>query len=385
VLVNSQESILALDVNTGKPPWGQGIAEIFRSRVGEEVPLPLTSNENLGVPRFTLTACEGRLYARMGAPFTSQPRDPGVRGAPGHIVCLDLEAEGRLLWRIEPEERSFAFDGTPATDGINVFVATRRSDILPEVHVACFDASSGRQKWRRFVCAGETPARGMFFETTHNLLTLYRDTLYLNTNLGAVAALSARDGRLLWVSLYPRTRKGSLLDPDPHWCRDLNPCLFDRGTLLVAPADSPRIMALDAGTGQILWHTSPEMEEVVHLLGVAQDRLVASGHRLYWIGLRGDEAGKVIRMVPDSHEKLGYGRGVLAGDCIWWPTRESIYVFDQTTGMQTDQIRLASRGLRGGNLVVGGGRLLIAGPDELIALGRPGKVPPAEKRLAQRP
>jgi hypothetical protein len=142
---------------------------------------------------------------------------------------------------------------------------------------------------------------------------------------------------------------------------------------------------LDAGTGQILWHTGPEMEDVVHLLGVANERLIASGHRLYWIGLRGEEAGQVIRMVPDSHEKLGYGRGILAGDYVWWPTRERVYVFDQTTGMQENLIHLASRGLRGGNLVIASGKLLIAGPDELMALGQPDKAPPAKQSLAQTP
>ena len=40
---------------------------------------------------------------------------------------------------------------------------------------------------------------------------------------------------------------------DAHWQRDLNPCLFDHGRLYVAPADSPRVYALDAATGQILW------------------------------------------------------------------------------------------------------------------------------------
>jgi outer membrane protein assembly factor BamB len=382
VLVNHPGEILALNVHTGESPWGPGTSEIFRNRYGKQAP-SLQFGGNLGVPRFTMTAFDGKLYARMGTPITSRPRDPQVRGEPGHLVCLDLEAEGRLVWRIEPENSSLAFDGAPVTDGVDVYVAMRQSDIQPQLHVASFDASTGRQRWRRFVASGETPARGMLFETTHNLLTLCRDTLYLNTNLGVVAALSVHDGQLQWVALYPRTRKGNLLAPDAHWCRDLNPCLYDRGTLLVAPADNPRIFALDAVTGQILWYTGVEVEDVVHLLGVSGDRLIAGGSRLYWIGLRGDQAGKVLRVVPDSHEKLGYGRGLLAGDCVWWPTRERIYVFDAGTGRQRKVIPLVPRGALGGNLVVGGSRLLIAGTDELIALGVPADVPqPAGPRVA---
>ena len=44
-----------------------------------------------------------------------------------------------------------------------------------------------------------------------------------------------------------------------------------------AAADSRRILAFDAATGQILWQTGSEVEDVVHLLGVAGDRLIASG------------------------------------------------------------------------------------------------------------
>ena len=129
----------------------------------------------------------------------------------------------------------------------------RRNDIRPQAHVACFDTTTGRMRWRRFVCAAETPARGTLAECTHTLLTLAGGTIYVNTNLGAVASLAVEDGRINWLSLYPRVRSGNFLRMDAHWQRDLNPCLFDHGRLYVAPADSPRVYALDAATGQILW------------------------------------------------------------------------------------------------------------------------------------
>jgi outer membrane protein assembly factor BamB len=243
---------------------------------------------------------------------------------------------------------------------------------VPEAHVACFDAQTGRPVWRVFVCGAETPVRGIFPQNTHNLLTLDHQTLYYNTNLGAVAAISARDGRLQWVSLYPRAREGNLLKLAPHWARDLSPCLCDHGTLLVAPADSPRIFALDAATGQILWQTGTEVQDVVHLLGTTAEHLIASGDRLYWIGLRGADRGRVKHVWPDGPDKLGYGRGVLAGEDVLWPTREKIYVFDQKTARQKKVIDLVPRGAGGGNLLVAGGRLLIATGRELIALGPQG-------------
>ena len=73
-----------------------------------------------------------------------------------------------------------------------------------------------------------------------------------------------------------------------------------------------------------LYETGSEVGDAVHLLGVAGDHLIASGYRLYWISLRREDAGHVERMFPDSAEKLGHGRGVLAGDEVWWPTRDRI-------------------------------------------------------------
>ena len=368
VLVNSQVEVLALDVTSGKPAWGLGSAEIFRDQFDASVHALYHPSSSLGVPRFTMTASGDRLYARMGTGVTARPGQPGSTGPTGYLVALDLAAQGRLVWKIAPDGPDWAFEGSPVSDGSNLYVAMRRSDVRPQIHVACFDAETGRRRWRCFVAAADTLARGTFFEITHNLLTLHRDTLYLNTNMGAIGAISAPDGRLKWVALYPRYRKGSLLDQPPHYARDLNPCLYDRGTLLVAPSDSGRIFAVDAAGGQILWRTGLEVEDVVHLLGVSGDKLVASGRRLYWISLSREDAGTVKHVWPDGSDKLGYGRGLLAGDFVYWPTRETIHVFQHATGRLVREVSLVARGVTGGNLLIGGGRLLIAGPDELVAL-----------------
>jgi outer membrane protein assembly factor BamB len=370
VLANSLVEIVAVELETGRPAWGMRGPQIYRDGIDEEVQALYRASTGLGVPRFTMTVFHGNLYARMGPPGTSRPRARELSRGVGYLLCLDLAAEGRLRWRVEPPESIYAFDGAPVADETNLYVAMRRSDVQPQAHVACFEASTGRLRWQQFLCAAETRARGMFPETTHNLLTLHRDTLYVNTNLGAVAALSTRDGKVKWVSLYPRVLKGDLLKPAPHRCRDLNPCLYHRGTLVVAPADSRRIFVLDAANGQILGQTGPEVEDVVHLLGVSGDTLIASGDRIYWIGLTPDEEGNLRRkhVWPLGNEKLGYGRGVLAGDCVLWPTRKRIYLFDQQTGKQKKEISLVGHGVLGGNLLVAPGYLIIAGSEALVAL-----------------
>ena len=241
--------ILGFRTDTGQPAWGDNGPSIYTHAVDAPLPGP---GDRFGTPRFTLTIADGRLYARMGSPISNSPQQPTVPVAAGSIVCLDLHAEGKLLWQV-PAEEGWAFDGAPVVAGARLFVAMRRIDIRPQAHVACFDTTTGRMRWRRFVCAAETPARDTLLECTNTLLTLSGGTIYVNTNLGAVASLAVEDGRINWLSLYPRVRSGNLARLDAHWQRDLNPCLFDHGRLYVAPADSPRVYALDAATGQILW------------------------------------------------------------------------------------------------------------------------------------
>jgi outer membrane protein assembly factor BamB len=307
----------------------------------------------------------------MGPALTGQPQGMTISVGPGYLVCLDLAAEGRLLWKITPEVGG-TLEGSPLADQQGVYVAMRRRDVRPQVAVACFDADTGRLRWRRSVCGAETPARGILPECSHNLLTLAGGTLYCNTNLGAVAALRAEDGWVLWLSLYPRALRGDLSKLAPHWRRELNPCLLHRGALLVAPADSPRIFAFDAATGAMLWQTGTEVEDAVDLLGAAGDWLLAGGPRLYWISLREEDRGRVKHVWPDGPGRPGYGRGLLAGDCVLWPTHDKLYLFDRQTAELRKLIDLTARGAAGGNMLVAGGQLLIATENEVIMLGTHG-------------
>jgi outer membrane protein assembly factor BamB len=400
VLFNSLDKIYAFDLHTGNPTWplppgikDRDSGEIY-SGTRDQPAAGRTDFGNLfrtlGVPRFTMTVVGNRLYARLGSPITSRPPESGFSTGYSYLVCLDLAAEGRLMWRVPPapkEDDRWAFEGSPLSDGNNVYVAMRYSDVRPQEHVACFDAQTGVMRWRRLVCTAESPARGQVEEVTNNLLTLAHDTLYLNTNLGAVAALSTADGRIRWVSLYPRSGKSLTDVPDAadHFYRDLNPCVYSRGSLFVAPTDYEGILALDAATGELLW-ASDRTRDVVHLLGVGGNNLIASGRRLWWLNV---DSGKVVYFWPDHATASSYGRGALVGDEVYFPTRTELHVFRQAVerpgpngAAPTVEIREPVRldmmdpPTSGGNLVAAAGYLLVATPRKLVAFG-PGAPPKA--------
>ena len=379
VLINTAREVLAVRLSTGKPAWGRITPAIFRDQLDQAAADLILPSGTLGTPRFTSTIFGDKLYAQIGSGVTCLPQGQPTAVRQGYLVCLDLAAEGRLLWKITPEE-GWAFDGAPVADSAGVYVAMRRFDIRPQAYVACFDAQSGRLRWRQFVVSAETPARGMMYQVTHNLLTLAGDSIHFNTNLGAVAAINIDDGRLRWVSLYPRERRGDLDHLAPHWQRDLNPCLYRQGVLYVAPADSPRIFALDAYTGQILWQTGAQTEYALDLLGASDDYLIAGGKKLYWIGLIDEDQGRIKHIWPEGNDKPGFGRGIIADGCVLWPTREQILVFDLKTAQPRKAIELLPRDAEGGNLLVTDRGLLIATGSELIVLQRSTN-PPQEKQL----
>ena len=111
----------------------------------------------------------------------------------------------------------------------------------------------------------------------------------------------------------------------------------------------------------------PRCPTSAHLLGVAKGRLIATGNHVWSIDAA---TGKVLRCWPDDQRGFeGYGRGILAGDQIYWPTRTEIHVLDQASGLRGDRppIKLQETfHTGGGNLAVGDGYLIVAQADALV-------------------
>lgn len=371
LLINSQYEIRAYNIHTGNPAWGSGKDPvIYRDEEFSAERRPIGAA--LGVPRFTMTACGNKLLARMGNPVTGSQSEQFGPSSLGYIICLDLAAEGKLLWRTSPPEERWSFEGSPLCDGARVYVGMRRSDVRPQSHVACLDARTGLPVWRRLVCSAETPAQGQRDEITHNLLCLHEGTLYYNTNLGAVASLDARSGHINWLTAYPRAKSGDLSQRATHFYRDLTPCIYDHGRLYVAPSDAPPVFALDAASGLLLWRSETSTDAPNQLLGVAGGHLWASGEKLWWFdSVSGNHRGQWPEQERPNPKSLG--RGVLAADKVYWPTAHEIYQFDQRTGRQVRQpIELSQRGgpslrLSGGNLLVSGGYLFIVTGEAIFA------------------
>ncbi|WP_197533828.1 PQQ-binding-like beta-propeller repeat protein [Symmachiella dynata] len=394
LFINDATTVSAYDLLTGKPAWpspNSNDAVIYRT-------LPLfgnlrgKENEQVGIPHYTMTVHDGRLYVRMGSPVTSRNNDNQLMRSESHLVCLNIATgQGKPVWTIEagkisPDLGNWEFEGSPiVTDG-KLYVALRKSSPQPQANVACFDAENGRLLWNRKVCAFLAPVGDHLEEVSHQLLTLGDGTLFYSTNQGAIAAIAAHDGSLNWVVTYERNAQASWVSKLKN---GLVPCLYHQGTVVAAPADlkniaaqgarpgqfwrmpaTGTIMGIDAKTGVLKWRKELT-GGVRHLLGVHQNRLVVSGDFLWGIDL---DTGRIVwKRGQKDAESYGYGRGLLAGDLVMWPKRESIWVLNALTGNPQADIAIgqwrsdSGPKLTGGNLLVADNMLVIAQEQALVA------------------
>jgi outer membrane protein assembly factor BamB len=378
VFVCGTDSVFAFELSTGRPKWAldENDDGTIYSNVLER---PITPHlPSAGMAWYSLCLSEGRLYARMGPPVMRRSRNEG--NSFSEIVGLDVaQREGELAFHVtsdvldteaqSPEATSWSFEGSPLVSDGRVYVSARKGFPEDETLVACFDASSSRLLWKRKVCASLKVASDRFNLIGQNLLTLGDGRLFLATGTGAVAALDATTGRILWVITYQSTgidTPHELSDPRRH---GLVPCVYHRGIVYAAPDDSNLVYALDAATGQPVWRQQYP-DQILHIVGVVDGRLILSGQSVWAVDAGTGAAAWPQRIGFADPAGRGYGRPALTHDFLYWPTRDEVLRIDHRQGSVVDRIRLREDFQQsGGNLVIADGKLLIAQPDGIVVLG----------------
>jgi len=365
VLVSGWNEVQAFDLHRGpidgKPLWTYSL---WSGRQGLRT---LAPRWQVGFPAYTLTASGSKLYVRMGPPQSVYSPTRPLRSF-SYIVCLDLDAEGKELWRVAPDDESLTFEGTPIADGENLYVALTRAGAMTYTYVACYDARSGRQKWKRLVCEASASATYRLISSSHHLLTLGSGLVFYNTNLGAIAALEAETGRIKWIFTYPRKLAAPtrLMGYQGTW--PINPCVYKNGVVAAAPADARDVFIIDAQTGTLLAKV-PAQPSIRDLLGINNGRLFATTDRAV---LAVDVAtGKLVWQWPSGPGRglRAYGRGMLADKYVLFPAHSTdrggeIFILDQQSGLPAKpSVELTQAyGQLPGNLAAGQGYLVVAHP-----------------------
>ena len=331
--------VLAFDLHTGKP--GAVVTP----------PRPGFPGAGAAAACATLTAADGRLYARLG-PAAIRPPAPGPPGEKAAddtaLACYPLAAPGgrfapplRERWRVGPPvaegKGPGVWEGTPLVAGGRMWAALARFEGGRVVHsIAGFDpadpdAAPDRPAWVVEVCDSPlslgTDGRGR-----HELLTLAGRNVVFNANAGAVVAVDAATGRRAWGFVYPRAARRAA---DAARAADPAPAVAAGGRVFVAPADADRVYALDAETGQPLWESGPT--DGAQVVGVARNRVVVTTAGPVR-GIRGLSVTTGAHRDPGGWLQAaggglpGYGRGLVADNAIVWPSRAGLFFLDPDTG-----------------------------------------------------
>ena len=420
VFVNDADCIRAWNLYTGEPAWasaGHDPSIVYPSIV--ETLTMRIDRDSVGVPNYTMTIADDRLYARMGTPVTSSSSAELRRDPVSDLICLDLKQEGRLVWKVASHELmlddgSWQFEGSPVVVQGRAYVAMCRRHPQLELMVVCLDASDGRRQWQKSLGGFRSVVEESKNRISHLLLTHGGGKVFLSTDAGAIVALDAFDGRLEWAITY-ESRIEDLIATRPElYTSGVRPCLYHAGLVFAAPTDSNAAFCIEADSGRLQWlfpftevqsaqlnetnRRARESQQIRnrewrHLLGVvpggAQGRLVVSGNALWWIDV---ETGRIARVRNDSilpgGGKENFGRGLIAGDQILVPSRETIEFFNAQSGEPTRSVLLKSPDSEelGGNLVLADDMLLVAQTNRLSAYGEFSLLKQRlEKRLIQRP
>jgi outer membrane protein assembly factor BamB len=309
---------------------------------------------------FTLTANAETAFAVV--PTKSARNDnPFAR----QLIGLDLSREGALLLQRAAESKDTALVGPPIAAGSLVAIG----ELTPEQHtkatIACYDMWTGKLAWRRSLGFAVDPTLGSSAASLGMAMSRDAGTLYVNTNLGTIAAFRFANGQPQWLHTYERSAPTADTGAMNAAAPPPSPCFASRSRIVVAPDDSAHILALDAATGAKLWST-PRPEPTARILAVDGDRVLLSGDRLWAI----NAATGALDQHWGEQTTGGAGQSALAGGLILWPTTGDILLVDRATGKPTGRtLPLPTAG--GANLVVGRAAATVAGATDAPKQSQP--------------
>lgn len=380
----------------------------------------------LGRPVWDLAVQDGYLFARMGDSRTGFRNDTMKRSR-SYLIGLDVRGGGsRVLpgFPIVNDDPRTEFDSTPVYRQGRLYVVTRktyRDNAMYQLAVRALGLSpSNRARtaklyWETDWGTAESNNRGLWDEISKSALRIFENRVIV-VGMGFVCCLDRETGVIRWITEYPRDRFhfrysaiGNAAQDDPgnptgdparstagsvgagrrsprneSWggrVRIQDQVIHDRGTLYAMPADSRQLIALDLVSGKVRWQAS--FDAAVHLLGTVDGRVLISGHHLLWIE---GESGRVVARFPSKSPRghvgfgldstRGYGRGAIWRGIVFWPTRDQLFEFDAKLApgnrIELRKIhQLRDWQSTGGNLCVGDGIMLIAGPQRIQAFEDP--------------
>ncbi|OWY72883.1 hypothetical protein B7486_00640 [cyanobacterium TDX16] len=348
-------------------------------------------HEDSVAPLSTALYADGRLYVsvldvRAGAGDKTEP------AGHGHcVVCLDA-ATGRLIWRndldaFHSEFEEAELDGSPILHNGDLFVVGRRrkSFGFEACYLLRLKPEDGRLTSMIHLAEAATGSYG-YRRATVSLPAASGDLVFVQTNLGAIAAVSTALDRVAWIYTY---RTSADQGGDPLWperggraIRSWNyqPVMVWRDAIVCMPLDTTGVFVLGQRAGDL---REPIGGEALHapqmLLGIAEDRLYVVGNEVACYDL---SARRVVWQRPFELGQLN-GRGCLTETGLMIPMDRALLTYPLDGGKA--QVLPWKIG-EAGNLVPFGEQVIVAPPGMVYGLSdRANVFDMLTRREAERP
>lgn len=378
----------------------------------------------VGSPRthqLSLTLTDRAVLGVMGQPDRSLMNPGVVQAAEPRLVCLD-RATGRENWVVAlsglplpkdlPDDqqksiRSLQMNGAPLVVGDTVIVAARgvKQAQFEDCWVLCFDLDSGDYRWSCYVASASMTGApwGMQVQSIENTaqLAYANGRVYCLTNLGALAALDAYAGTIVWLDIYERG-VGAFPDANPFANNGIgrdrmeplapvkpwayNPVIVKDGFVFALPTEGSHLYVYDANTGaevkrirrdayvKLLENKfDGDADEVDMLLAVMGDRLViGSPSHVFLVNWRTHDAKDPTASLEWYSVKVVggmRGRPFVTANRVFVPGEERMFIYNMQTGKVAERYpnltEWEEQEEGPGNVLVTADHVVVAGADSV--------------------
>ncbi len=352
--------VWAVHIADGSEAWPPYAAakETPRSRT--------TQARNTPTPLHTCSLHKNRLFVVLGQPIEAMSR--GLMPS-GTLACLDADT-GKPIWSVkltdvDPELAEIRLDGAPVFYRDKLFAIGRRRKRFgfEDCYLIRFDAATGRLDWMRHLASASVGRYGNV-RSTSSFPTICDATVLVCTNLGAIAAVNAHDGRIRWLRVYHKDRTEE--EAGARFSRRVMPWEYAppicwRDQLICRPLDSEYVLIVNREDGQIVRRINVgRLGHVEQVLGVVDDVLYTAGRELVAWDLTQHES-RWSRSLSSGGGLAG--RGQLTHSHAYLPMGKGMYRFALRGG--DPGLYEWPENAVGGNVFVTPGLVAVAGSDRL--------------------
>ncbi len=333
VIIHDHRTTWAIDPERpDQPSWEYSLAA---HKDDPSAPGQPWVSEDEPPPQFTSTAWGGRVFVHL------ERRPPDRFGAdPSHppasvMACLDL-ASGRSIWTTDLASWAIEFeeaklDGAPIVVRDKVVAVARRRK--PFGFEACYLIGMGLEDGRILFAThlGEAATGGLGYRrATITHPSADGDLIFVHTNLGTIAAVSASSGAVWWLREYEpsggASTTGAGVSRGGPQARSwqYQPSMVWRDCVVAAPLDSDQVFVADQVSGRIVAEIpAAELKNPDMLIGIRGDRLYCVGTSVVCFDLA---KKRVVwdRVLPDGELS---GRAAISSEGVFVPTTNALLQF----------------------------------------------------------